>query len=331
MKSSFHVMRRRSLGLVAAAVLGAVAFPAAAGGAYPDKPIRLVVAFSAGGPTDIIARVIAKDMSSRLGQQIIVDNRPGAGGNIAAEFAAKSPADGYTLLYNSSSIAISPALFNLSKLNPDQIFTPVGYVANVPLVLIVNSASPVKTPADFIKLLKDKPGQLNFGSSGNGTIDHLTSAVFADKTKTKFNHVPYKGNAAALPDLLAGRIDFMMSGSLNAVLPFVKEGRLRAIAATTSKRVSVLPGVPTLAETVIPGFDSGTWQGIVAPVGAPAQVVERLNRELNQTLKSPEVVKALQAQGAEPTGGTPSQYHDLIHKEYVRWTKVVKETGATAN
>lgn len=163
MKSSFHVMRRRSLGLVAAAVLGAVAFPAAAGGAYPDKPIRLVVAFSAGGPTDIIARVIAKDMSSRLGQQIIVDNRPGAGGNIAAEFAAKSPADGYTLLYNSSSIAISPALFNLSKLNPDQIFTPVGYVANVPLVLIVNSASPVKTPADFIKLLKDKPGQLNFG------------------------------------------------------------------------------------------------------------------------------------------------------------------------
>ncbi|WP_183034677.1 tripartite tricarboxylate transporter substrate-binding protein [Cupriavidus sp. UME77] len=228
-------------------------------------------------------------------------------------------------------MAISPALFNLPKLNPDQIFSPVGYAANVPLVLIVNSASAVKTPADFVKLLKDKPGQLNFGSSGNGTIDHLTSAVFADKTKTKFNHVPYKGNAAALPDLLAGRIDFMMSGSLNAVLPFIKEGRLRAIAATTSKRVSVLPDVPTLSETVLPGFDSGTWQGIVAPTGTVTPIVERLNRELNQTLKSPEVVKALQAQGAEPMGGTPAQYHDLIHKEYLRWTKVVKETGATAN
>lgn len=330
MKSSLGIGRRQALGLIAGVVLGTLASGAHAA-TFPDKPIRLVVAFSAGGPTDILARVIARDMSTRLGQQIIVDNRPGAGGNIAAEFVAKSPADGYTLLYNSSSIAISPALFNNTKLNPDQIFAPVGYAATVPLVLIVNADSPVKTPADFIKLLKAKSGQLNFGSSGNGTIDHLTSVVFADKTKTKFNHVPYKGNAAALPDLLAGRIDFMMSGSLNAVLPFIKEGKLRAVAATTVKRVSVLPDVPTLAESVLPGFDSGTWQGIVAPKGTPTPVVERLNRELNATLKAPEVIKALHAQGAEPTGGTSAQYRDLIHGEYARWTKVVKDTGATAN
>jgi tripartite-type tricarboxylate transporter receptor subunit TctC len=236
---------------VASSVPMWLAAPAQAA-AYPDKPVRMVVAFSPGGPTDIIARVIARKLGDRLGQQVVVENRPGAGGNIASDQAAKAAADGYTLLYNSSSIAISPALFRNAKLNPTEIFTPVAYVATVPLVVIVNSASPIKTPEDFLKQLKANPGKLNFGSSGNGTIDHLTSVLFAAKTHTEFNHIPYKGNAAALPDLLSGRLDFMMSGSLNAALPFIKDGKLRAVAATTRQRVSVLPDTPTLAETIVP-------------------------------------------------------------------------------
>ncbi|MGO4307125.1 Bug family tripartite tricarboxylate transporter substrate binding protein [Cupriavidus sp. RAF12] len=313
--------------LAASAGLPAVARAAA----YPDKPVRLVVAFSPGGPTDIIARVIARKLGDRLGQQVVVENRPGAGGNIASEQVAKSPADGYTLLYNSSSIAISPALFQKPALNPTEIFTPVAYVATVPLVVIVNAASPARTPQDFLALLKARPGQLNFGSSGNGTIDHLTSVLFAARTGTQFNHIPYKGNAAALPDLLSGRLDFMMSGSLNAVLPFIKDGKLRAIAATTQRRVSVLPDTPTLAETITPGFDSGTWQGIVAPRGLPSAIATRINQEVAALLKDPETLAALHAQGAEPTGGTPADYGKLIRTEYARWTRVVKETGARSD
>ncbi len=330
-----HVSRRRALihALATSAVLAApiwLTTPVQAA-AYPDKPVRMVVAFSPGGPTDIIARVIARKLGERLGQQVVVENRPGAGGNIASEQVSKSPADGYTLLYNSSSIAISPALFRKPGLNPTEIFTPVAYVATVPLVVIVNAASPIKTPEDFLRQLKANPGKLNFGSSGNGTIDHLTGVLFAAKTQTTFNHIPYKGNAAALPDLLSGRLDFMMSGSLNAALPFIKDGKLRAIAATTRQRVSVLPDTPTLAETIVPGFDSGTWQGIVAPARTPADIVNRLNREIAAVLKDPDALAALRAQGAEPTGGTPAAYGQLIKTEYARWTQVVKETGARSD
>ncbi|MFJ1255078.1 Bug family tripartite tricarboxylate transporter substrate binding protein [Cupriavidus sp. CuC1] len=327
-------MQRRTLlqAMLATAVAGtALIAGTAQASSYPDKPLRMLVAFSPGGPTDIIARVIARKLGDRLGQQVVVENRPGAGGNIAAEQVSKAPADGYTLLYNSSSIAISPALFHKPALNPGEIFTPVAYVATVPLVVIVNASTPVKTPQEFLNLLKSKPGKLNFGSSGNGTIDHLTSVLFAAKTGTEFNHIPYKGNAAALPDLLSGRLDFMMSGSLNAVMPYIKDGKLRAIAATTSRRVSVLPDTPTLAETITPGFDSGTWQGIVAPRGLPADIVSRLNRDIAAVLKDPETVAALQAQGAEPTGGTPARYGELIKAEYARWTRVVKETGASSD
>ena len=299
--------------------------------AWPTRPIRMVVAFSPGGPTDIIARVMARKLGDRLGQQVVIENRPGAGGNIAAEMVAKSTADGYTLLYNSSSIAISPALFRKPDLNPGEIFTPVAYVATVPLVVIVNASLPVKTPQDFLDLLRRKPGQLSFGSSGNGTIDHLTSVLFASRTGTQFNHIPYKGNAAAIPDLLSGRLDFMMSGSLNAVLPFIQSGKLRAIAATTERRVSVLPATPTLSETIAPGFDSGTWQGIVGPRGLPAPIVTRLNHEVAAVLQDADTLAALRAQGAEATGGTADAYGSLIRNEYARWTRVVRDTGARSD
>ncbi|CAB3845825.1 Bug family tripartite tricarboxylate transporter substrate binding protein [Achromobacter pulmonis] len=323
--------RRRLLGALTAATFLALTGAPVSAATFPEKPIRLIVAFSPGGPTDVLARLVAKRLGDGLGQQVVVENKPGAGGNIAAEMVANAPADGYTLLYNSSSIAISPALFGNEKLNPGKIFTPVASVANVPLVLIVNPEVPADTAAGFVKLLKEKPGMLNMGSSGNGTIDHLTSVLFARQTATEFAHVPYKGNAAALPDLLSGRIQFMMSGSLNAFLPYVREGKLKALAVTTAQRVSALPNVPTLAETVAPGFDSGTWQGIVGPAGMAPEVTARLNQAVNDALKDASLKASLDAQGAEPTPGTPAQYGALIKSEYRRWSATIKETGATSN
>lgn len=324
-------LARFALASVAVATFTAAAIPAVAQAAYPDKPVRMVVAFSPGGPTDVLARLFAQKLAEQLGQSVVVENRPGAGGNLAADTVANAPADGYTLLYNSSSISISPALFNNPRLDPRKIFTPVAYVATVPLVLIVHPSVEAKTPKEFVELLKRKPGALNFGSSGNGTIDHLTAVLFGKQAGVSFAHVPYKGNAAALPDLLAGRIDFMMSGSLNAFLPFVKEGKLRALAATTAQRVSVLPDIPTLAETVAPGFDSGTWQGIVGPAALPAPVVTRLNDAVNKVLAQPETRESLIAQGAIATGGSPADYGKLISTEYERWTRIIKETGTKSD
>jgi tripartite-type tricarboxylate transporter receptor subunit TctC len=322
---------RLSLLAVTAALLSAGAMPDAAQAAYPDKPLRMVVAFSPGGPTDVLARLFAQKLGEQLGQSVVVENRPGAGGNLASDLVAGAPADGYTLLYNSSSITISPALFNTARLDPRKVFTPVAYVATVPLVLIVNPSVDAKTPREFVDLLKRRPGALNFGSSGNGTIDHLTAVLFGKQAGVSFAHVPYKGNAAALPDLLAGRIDFMMSGSLNAFLPFVKEGKLRAIAATTAQRVSVLPDTPTLADTVAPGFDSGTWQGIVGPAGLPAPVVAKLNDAVNRVLAQSDTRDSLVAQGAIGTGGTAADYGKLIGAEYERWTRIIKETGTRSD
>jgi tripartite-type tricarboxylate transporter receptor subunit TctC len=322
--------RRTVLQAMAACALCALA-PSARASGYPDRAIRLIVAFSPGGPTDVLARIIARKLAEQLHASIVVENRPGAGGNIATELVAGSAADGYTLLYNSSSISISPALFARPELDPGRIFTPVAYVATVPLVLIVNPKVQAATPAEFIALLKRQPGKLNFGSSGNGTIDHLTSVLFARQAGVQFTHVPYKGNAAALPDLLSGRIDFMMSGSINAFLPYVKNGQLRAIAATTARRVSVLPDCPTLAETVLPGFDSGTWQGIVGPAHLPGDVVARVNSAIETVLRSPDTTEALTAQGAQATGGSAQAYGELIASEYRRWTDIIKETGATSS
>ncbi len=279
--------RRRIL--LAAFLVASLGLPAAAqADTYPDKPIRMVVAFSPGGPTDIIARVIARKLGERLGQQVVVENRPGAGGNIAAEQVAKSAADGYTLLYNSSSIAISPALFQKPALNPSEIFTPVAYVATVPLVVIVNAASPIRTPKDFLAQLKARPGQMSFGSSGNGTIDHLTSVLFAARTGTQFNHIPYKGNAAALPDLLvrpAGLHDVRQSQRCAAVHP----GRqaARDCGHHGAARLRAARMCPRWPKPSRPGFDSGTWQGIVAPRGLPATVVTRIQPRGGRRIEGP--------------------------------------------
>lgn len=330
--STHDQLRRKTLACLGAAsllVLSPLTGVAQAANDYPSKPIRLVVAFAPGGPTDVLARLVAEGLGKSLGQSVVVENKPGAGGNVASAQISTSQADGYTLLYNSSSISISPVLLNNKKLDPTKIFTPVAPVATVPLVLIVNPSVPASSAQEFVDLLKKEPKNLNMGSSGNGTIDHLTSELFARQTGTEFMHIPYRGNAMAIPDLLAGRIDFMMSGSFNAFLPFVEEGKLKALAVTTDQRVDVLPEVPTLAETVAPGFNSGTWQGIVAPHGLPADIQAKLNSAVNDIIADPELQKRFKAQGAQLTGGTAKEYGEVISSEYARWTKVIQETGVT--
>jgi tripartite-type tricarboxylate transporter receptor subunit TctC len=297
--------------------------------AYPAKPIRMIIAFPPGGPTDIVARIVAQKLGEQLGQQVLVDNRPGAGGNIAAELAARATPDGYTIFYNTSAIVIGPALY--AKVNYDTVkdFVPVALTATVPLVLLVHPSVPVKTPRDLVELGKAKPGTLNYSSSGIGTITHLAAALLAERTGITVQHVPYKGSAPALVDLVGGQVQFMID-TINTGLPYVRDGRLRAVAVATIKRSSVLPDLPTLDETLLPGFEMSAWQGVVVPAGTPMAVVERLNAELNKVMASPDVRSRLALQGAEPLGGTSAEYAAYMQSESVKWSQVIKAAGVKA-
>jgi tripartite-type tricarboxylate transporter receptor subunit TctC len=296
---------------------------------WPHKPIRMVLGFPPGGPTDLVARVIAQQLSQQLGQMVVVDNKPGAGGNIAAELAAKAPPDGYTIFYNTSAVVIGPALYG--KVNCDTLndFAPVVMTASVPLVLAVNPQLPVKTTADFIALARSRPGSLNYSSSGTGTITHLASAMFSAQLGLNTQHVPYKGSAPGLLDLVAGQTQFMID-TMNTVLPYVRDGRLRALGVAGLKRAEVLPDVPTLAESM-PGFEASAWQGVLVPAQTPADIIGRLNSEINKALQQPEVRQKLSAQGADIHGGTPAQYGAYIRKEWPRWAQAVKDSGAKAD
>jgi tripartite-type tricarboxylate transporter receptor subunit TctC len=315
----------KSLGLFAMALTFTTA---ALAQNWPAKPIRMVIAFPPGGPTDIVSRVIAQQLSQQLGQSVIVDNKPGAGGNIAAELVAKAPADGYTVFYNTSAIVIGPALYG--KVNYDTLndFAPVALTASVPLVLVVNPQLPARSVKDFIELARSKPGQLNYSSSGTGTITHLASAMLSSQMGLQTQHVPYKGSAPGLVDLAAGQTQFMID-TMNTVLPYVRDGRLRALGVASLKRSELLPDVPTLAET-IPGFEAAAWQGVVVPSQTPSEIIARLNQELNKALQHPDVRQKLALQGADILGGTPAQYSAYIRSEMPRWAKAVKDSGAKA-
>ena len=297
--------------------------------AYPAKAIRMIIAFSPGGPTDIVARIVANKLTEQLGQQVLVDNRPGAGGNIAAELAAKAAPDGYTIFYNTSAIVIGPALYAKVNYDTAKDFVPVALTATVPLLLMVHPSVPVKTAQELVELAKAKPGTLNYSSSGTGTITHLASALLAQRTGMTVQHVPYKGSAPALVDLAGGQVQFMID-TINTGLPYVRDGRLRALAVATIKRSSVLPDLQTLDETLLPGFEMSAWQGVVVPTGTPAAVVERLNAELNKAMASPDVRARLAVQGTEPLGGTPAQYAAYIQSESVKWSQVIKAAGVKA-
>ena len=323
----FH--RRMIVSSVLLACCGLTAVTLAqARAAYPDKPIRLVLPFPPGGPTDLVARVLAQKVGEQMGQPVLVENKPGANGNIAADMVAKAPADGYTVLYNTSSIALSATLYK--KLNYDvrTDFAPIALTAVIPLVLAVHPSLPVYNVQEFLNHVKANPGKLTYGSAGNGNITHLGAYLLLHSRGLQATHAPYKGSAPALTDLVGGQTQFM-TDTINSALPFIRDNRLRALAVTSLKRTTVLPEAPTLNETVMPKFEVGAWQGMLVPAKTPSDIVKRLNAEVMKALNSPEVKAKLAVQGAEPLGSTPEEYGQYIQTEIARWGQVVKLTGAT--
>lgn len=296
--------------------------------AYPAKPLRLLLAFPPGGPTDINARVFAQKLSEQMNQQVVVDNKPGAGGNLAATEAAKAPADGYTVFYNTSAITIAPALYSGIQYDPVRDYAPVALTATVPLVLAVHPGVPAKTLQEFVAFAKANPGKLNYASSGTGTITHLAAALFAAQMGLQMQHIPYKGSAPALLDVVGGQTQLMID-TISTVLPYARDHRLRPLAIAVTRRSPQLPEVPTLEEAAnLPGFEMSAWQGIVVPAATPKDIVARLNAEVNKAVQNPDLRARLAAGGSEPLGGTSEQYAAYIRSELQRWTKVVKDSGA---
>jgi tripartite-type tricarboxylate transporter receptor subunit TctC len=295
---------------------------------YPAKPIRMILAFPPGGPTDINARNFAQKLGEQLGQQVVVDNRAGAGGNIGATEAARAAPDGYTLFYNTSAIAIAPSLYSKVAFDPLKDFAPVALTATVPLVLAVHPGVPVKSVQELVAYAKANPGKMNYASSGAGTITHLAGALFVSQMGLQMQHIPYKGSAPALVDVVAGQVQ-MMIDTINTVAPYAKDNRLRALAIAIPRRSALLPEVPTLEQAAgLPGFEMSAWQGIVVPAGTPTPVVTRLNAEINRALQSTDLRARLAAGGSEPLGGTSEQYAAYIRAELGRWAKVVRDSGA---
>ncbi len=319
---------RRHLVLIASAFATLAGAPAWSQAAYPSRPIRLVVPFPAGGGTDLIAREVANKVATANGWSIIIDNKPGSGGNLGVDAAAKAPADGYTVvLGQTSNLAINPTLYPRLPYKPETDLAPVGLVAQAPLVLVVAADSPYKTLADVMAAAKAKPGALNYASSGNGTVAHLAAELLQKQAGAKFTHVPYKGAAQGSTDLIGGQIQMYMS-SVPTLIGYIKNGKMRAIAVTSQQRTADLPNVPTVAESGYKGFEAVTWFGVAGPDGLPKDVVAKLNTAFNQALNDAEVKKKLAAQGADVRGGTPEQFAALIRSEIVRWGKVVEESGA---
>jgi tripartite-type tricarboxylate transporter receptor subunit TctC len=302
--------------------------PAQAPAAYPTKPIRLVVPFPPGGATDILAREVAKHLTDAWGQSVVVDNRPGAGGNIGSELVAKAAPDGYTLEMGTvGTHAINSSLY--SKMPYDHIkdFVPVILVAGVPNVLEVNPALPVNSVQELIAYAKANPNKLNFASSGAGTSIHLSGELFKVMAGVQMTHVPYKGSAPALADLIGGQVQLMFD-NLPPSLPQIKAGKLRALAVTSATRAPALPDVPTVAEAGLPGFEASSWFGVLAPAGTPPAIVTKLNAEIAKWLTSPEAKEKLASVGANIAGGTPEDFARHIQAETSKWAKVVKESGA---
>jgi tripartite-type tricarboxylate transporter receptor subunit TctC len=292
--------------------------------AYPAKPVTVIVPFAAGGGSDNIARLIITKLGESTGKTFIIDNKGGAGTNIGNEAVARAAADGYTLLLGQITLSINPHLYPNLKYDADKSFAPVAHIATAPTVLIVPAASPIKDVKGLVEAAKAKPGELNFGSGGAGTSVHLGGELFKLLTKTDMLHVPYKGSAPAVTDLIGGQID-MMFDTASSSLPHVKGGKVRAIAVTGGARLRELPDVPTFAEQGMKDFDVPVWYGIVAPAGTPSPVVQWLNTEINAVLKDPTVAERLVAIGAVPVGGTPAQMGEFMKAQSTRWARVIKE------
>ncbi|MBI5719512.1 MAG: tripartite tricarboxylate transporter substrate binding protein [Burkholderiales bacterium] len=321
MSSSPESPRRRQLLLAAALASLSSSRPARAQAA---RPLRIVVPFTPGGSTDILARALAPKLQAALGQNVIVDNKPGAGGSLGAGEVAKAEADGNTLLMGHiGTLGVNPSIYPKLSYDPLKSFVPVAWVARVPNVLVVNAKAPSKTLEEFIERARANPGRLTYSSGGNGSAAHITFEFLKLRAKLFMLHIPYRGTAPSIADLIAGQVDATFTGS-PAVLPHIKSGRLRALAVSSPQRIAALPEVPTVAESGYPGFEADQWYGIVAPAGTPAERVSRLNAEINKALALADVAQQLAVEGAMPMPGTPKAFGDLIAREIPRWAEVVK-------
>jgi len=321
-QASFN--RRQLLALSAV-----VSLPALAQTGYPAKPVTVLVPFSAGGTTDILGRLMARHLATRLGGTFVVDNKPGAGGSIGAAMVAKAPADGHTLLMGTiGTHAINQYLYKKLAYDPFKDFAPIGLVALVPNVLVVHPSQPFKTVKELIAHAKANPGKVTYASAGNGTSIHLSGAMFEQMAQVDMQHVPYRGSSPAIADLLGGQTACMFD-NLPSAMPHIKSGALRAIAVTSAKRFVALPNVPTIAESGVPGYDATSWFGLWAPAATPPALVARLNAELKTILAQPDVKQVMLEQGAEAAPGTPEQFAAFIQAEAGKWSKVVKTANVS--
>jgi tripartite-type tricarboxylate transporter receptor subunit TctC len=318
---------KRSVAILSALALSVIACGASAQQSYPAKPIRFIVPFPPGGGNDTVARAIAHQMGPALGQPVVVDNRPGAGGSIGADLAAKSPADGYTLfLAGVGSHVVNPNLQAKLPYDPIKDFAPVTLVASAPAVLVIHPAIPARNIAEFTAYVRAHPGKLNYASNGNGSASWLAAAMYETMAGVRMVHVPYKGVAQAITDLLSGEVQLMF-GTVVGLAPQVQAGKLRALAVTNVKRTALLPDVPTLAESGLPDYQAGSWYGVMVPAGTPRPIVERLHRTIVNSLQQPDVVQRLQTEGAEVIGSTPDQFGAHIKSELTRVAAVVRAAG----
>lgn len=322
MKKTWRLLLSASVALCAATV---GALPAQA--AYPDKPVRMIVPYPPGGPTDILGRMAAQYLTEKLGQTFVVENKAGASGMIGADNVARSPADGYTLLVNASIHVIYPALYKSATIDPIKDFAPISQIALVPLVLVTRPDQPINSVADLIASGKKDPGHFRFASSGNGAAPHLAGEAFNLMTGLQMQHIPYKGSSPALTDVMGGHVDLMFD-SLPSSMPHIKSGSLKALAVSTSSRISALPDVPTVAEAGVPDYEITTWYGLWGPKGTPADITQKISGLMADMVKDPEYRKRLDALGAEPVGSTPEDFGKFQEAEEQKFADIVKRSGA---
>ena len=321
----------RILGAIACLGIAIAASHSSAQQAYPTKPIRMICPFPPGGTTDVVARLVAQKLTEAWKEQVIVDNRTGAGGIIGTELAAKAPADGYTVLLGSiTTHAVNPALYKKLNFDPVKDFIPVSLVVSSPQLLAVHPSVAAKSVRDLISLAKAKPGQLNYASAGVGTSPHLTFELFKSMAGIEATHVPYKGTGPAITELIGGQVQMMITGVV-ALMPHVKSGKLRGLAVTSAKRVAALPDLPTVAESGVPKFDVSSWFGVFLPSGTPKPIVTKMNQEIRKIVEIPDVRQKLISLGADPETNTPEEFSAYVKSEMAKWGKVVRDTGATAN